>query len=810
MVKAGHRQEPHLPTSRRCTYFPTLIPRLMNRNFRPTSLAWLALVAGAVALLVIMTTRRIARIEQMSDQAPVATVDSASPTGYTHGTRGLLLPVGSYTSQPWIMDVQKMTAAGSWNATVANYDNAPEGRPVHGPSPYRWWLRLVAGAETQSGGQAVERAALHADPALHLLLCAGAGLFVAWRFGAVAGGLLALGIVVLFSHAQVFSPGQPDDHGLFLTTNLIGLLLLLAGWQTSGQRAARLWLGAAGAAGGFGLWLDAGSQLAVLAALFVGGIAASWSMRKTPSNPLPWRSWATGGAIVAIVGWLIEGRPGGLAGLNLDSNHPLLVLTWFGAAEILVRLHGRSWSEINRTRRIALAAGLVVLLAPLGWLFFRGGANSPFFGPDHPALAGHGGLLGWLKSSGLSLGLIAALLPVLLIPAAWHLKKAASALRPLLVFTLASAIVLLLLGGWQLRWWALLDVMLLGLLTIVAAATPGGFTGIAWRSGLGLVLLPGLIAAWPRHSPEQALAPVEARALVERDLAQWLAARSERGTIAFAPPELSASLCYYGGLRVVASPYPGNRDGLALATRIAGTVSTDEAQALLQQRGIQYIVVPSWDDTLDHMAKLAAENPERSLVALLRQWLPPRWLRPVAYQMPVIPGLERDSLAVFEVVEPQENALALSRLAEYFAEIGQLDLAAAVGDTLEKSFAADAGAMVARAKVAIARREARTLARIMPELLPAIADGGDEDLPWERRANLALVLALTKHPDLARQQVEFCFEEADLDRLRSLGPVSLFRLLALGRSMQVEFADTSLHAAAMNLLPAEFQAQLRQ
>ena len=782
----------------------------MNRLFRPTSLAWLALVAVSAALLALMNARRVTQIEQLSSQAPIAAADASSPTGYAHGTRGLLLPVGGATSQPWVMDVQKMAANGSWSATRAEYDNAPEGRAVHGAAPYRWWLRLLAG---RSGGLAVERAALHADPAMHLLLCAGAGLFVAWRFGAVAGGLLALGIVVLFSHAQVFTPGQPDDHGLFLAANLLGLLLLLAGWQAAGQRAARFWLGAAGAAGGFGLWLDAGSQLAVLAALLVGGITGIWAARRSPDLPpvpLPWRSWAAGGALVAITGWLIEGRPGGLTGLNLDRNHPLLVIAWFGAAEILTRLHGQPWRETGRAGRIALAAGLVVLLAPLGWLFYRGGANGAFFGPEHPALAGRGGLLGWFRAGGLGIGLVAALLPALLIPAAWRLKGKSPVLRPLLGFALGSLIVLLVLGGWQLRWWGVVDVMLLGLLTIVAAATPGGFAGIAWRSGLGLLLLPALIAAWPRVAAEQALAPVEARALVERDLAQWLAARSERGAIAFAPPELSASLCYYGGLRVVASPYPGNGDGLTLATRIAGTLSTDEAQALIQQRGIQYIVLPSWDDTLDRMARLASETPERSLVALLRQWLPPRWLRPVAYQLPVIPGLERDSLAVFEVVEPQENAIALSRLAEYFAEVGQLDLAAAVGDSLEQSFAADAGAMIARAKVALARREARTLARIMPELLPAIADGRDEDLPWERRANLAIVLALAKHPDLARQQAEFCLAEADLDRLRSLGPVTLFRLLSLARSLQLEFADPTLQEAALNLLPAEFQAQLRQ
>ncbi|WP_069960928.1 hypothetical protein [Lacunisphaera limnophila] len=423
---------------------------------------------------------------------------------------------------------------------------------------------------------------------------------------------------------------------------------------------------------------------------------------------------------------------------------------------------------------------------------------------------GRGGLIGWFRSGGVSLGLVAALLPVLLIPAAWVLLTRHPAWRPALAFALGSLAVLLALGTWQLRWWGLVDVTLLGVLAGVAAAAPGGFAGLGWRSGLVVLLLPGLVAAWPQVNADAALAPAEARALVERDLAQWLAARSEPGAIALAPPALSGALCYYGGLRVVASPYPGNEDGLALAARIAGTASVDEVQALFQRRGIQYIVIPSWDDALDRLAQAGAEKPERSFAVLLRQWLPPRWLRPVAYQLPVIPGLERDSLAVFEVVEPQENAVALSRLAEYFVETGRLDLAAAVGDSLEQAFAADAGAMIARAQVALARGETRTLARIMPELLPAIADGRDEDLPWERRANLAIVLAQTKHSAPARAQVEFCLTEADAERLRSLGPVTLYRLLTLARAFRVDFSDPALRAQALALLPEEFQAQLQR
>jgi hypothetical protein len=788
----------------------------MNRFFRPSALAWLALVVGAAWWIAWLNGQGIAQLEGISSQAPVLPVDASSSTGYARGTRGLLLPPGGASSQAWIMDVQKMAAAGTWSVARIDYDNAPEGRAVHGPAAYRWWFRFLAAVEARLGdrtsGLAVERTSLHSDPALHVLLCVGAGLFVAWRFGAVAGGLLALGIAALFSHAQVFAVGQPAAHGLFLAANLTALILLLAGLQTSNERAARYWFGAAGAIGGFAFWLDAGSQLVVLAALTAGGLALSWN-RSRPADPtvrtMPWRMWAASGAVIAVCGWLVDGRPGGLAGINLGSNHPLLALAWIGAAELLMRAPLVTRGRASRADWIMLAAGGVVAIAPLVWLFQHGGGIAGAdFGPTHPALSGRGGVAGWFAADGVSIGLTAALLPVLVLPAALRLMRTRTEWRPALLFSATGALVLFLVGCVQLRWWGLVDVMLLGVLVVVAAATPAGFAALAWRSGLGLLLLPALVAAWPRVPTGETLAPAEARALIERDLAHWLAARAEPGTIAFAPPALSASLCYYGGLRVVASPYPGNTDGLALAARIAGTPSADEAQALIQRRSIQYIVLPSWDDSLDQLAKLGSPTPERSLIALLRQWLPPRWLRPVAYQQPVIPGMEKDSLAVFEVVEPQENAMALSRLADYFVETGRLELAGALAHSLEVSFAGDPAAMIARAKVALARGESRILARIMPELLPAIADGRDEDLPWERRANLAIVLAQTKHPEQARAQVEFCVMEADGERLRSLGPVSLYRLLTLARAYRVEFADPQLWDVAVKLMPAEFQSQL--
>jgi len=162
------------------------------------------------------------------------------------------------------------------------------------------------------------------------------------------------------------------------------------------------------------------------------------------------------------------------------------------------------------------------------------------------------------------------------------------------------------------------------------------------------------------------------------------------------------------------------------------------------------------------------------------------------------------------VIEPKDNATALSHLAEYFVEMNQPDLAARVSAALGQAFATDPGALIARAQVALARADGPGLSAVMTALLPAIADGRDEDLTWERRANLALVLAQVKRSDLAKAQVRFCLEEADEDRLRSLSTVSLYRLLVLSRAYGISFADPALHAKALSLLPDELRARLQK
>lgn len=787
----------------------------MNRAPRSLSFLWLGLVLAAVAWLVFVDARRVSAIRQWTAAAPAAAVDDASPTGYARETRNLLLPLNHAESQQWVIELQKMTVSGSWRAPRGDFDNAPEGRDLTLRAPYRWWLRLVASGEravtSASAGRAVEQTVLHAGPILQVLLCLGGGLLVARRFGRAAGGLLAAGTSLWFALTQTFAPGRLEAHDLFVAVNFTGLLLLLCGLDAgaSGKKSPG-WFLAAGIVSGLGLWIDAPGQVVVLTAIALGFVASVLLLPAGKNQVWPqisWRAWGLGGAAVAAIGWFVEGRP---SASGLTANHPLLWVAWLGLAETLTQLLAWRRGFERRSQQAALIVGLVVLVGAVGWRWLTpGGAET-----DSPEAAGFTSattFVGWLREEKLGAKPLASLLVALstIGAALWWARRSAPQRFLARTFSVGALLILLMAGG-AVRWWDLVTVASLLLLVIVAASSDTSPRRNRWRVGCGLVLGTALVAGWPASNHPDELAAADAQALVERDLAQWLAARAELGAVVLAPPDLSGALCYYGGLRVIGSPYPGNDKGRAVAERLASVASPDEAQSMAQSRYLHYIVLPSWDDTLERAAAAAnIQGPGKPLIALLRTWLPPRWLRPVPYPQPVVPGLEQTSLAVFEVVEPQENAVALSRLADYFVERGQLDLAGAVADSLASAFVGDVGGLIARAHVALARGDGRTLAAVMPELLPAIADGKDEDLSWERRAHLAIVLMQTRHPDLARAQVQFCLQEASEERLRQLGPVALFQLLKLAQVSSIHFAEPALQNYALGLLPPEFQAQLQ-
>jgi len=295
--------------------------------------------------------------------------------------------------------------------------------------------------------------------------------------------------------------------------------------------------------------------------------------------------------------------------------------------------------------------------------------------------------------------------------------------------------------------------------------------------------------------------------LIERDLAGWLGKHSGAGgAVVLAPPSQTTPLYYYGGLRGIGSMALENKAGIEAAVRILSASTPEEAKELIERRGITHLVIPSWDNYLDEYARIGMGQLEGTFLNTLHLWRVPSWLRPVAYQLPSIKGFEGQSVMILEVVDDQDEPVALSRTAVYFVEMGQLEQASAVGQALRR-FPADLGSLVARAEVEMARENMDEFSRTVELVRSRLANKADRNLLWDRRVSLAIVLARNKQMDLARIQVQRCLSEINEAKLRLLTTGSLYRLLVLGKAFDLKIADQRLHARALELLPAELRSK---
>jgi hypothetical protein len=296
---------------------------------------------------------------------------------------------------------------------------------------------------------------------------------------------------------------------------------------------------------------------------------------------------------------------------------------------------------------------------------------------------------------------------------------------------------------------------------------------------------------------------------MERDLAHWLARRSAGGVppVLHAPPALTTTLTYYGGLRGLGTLSWESNDGLSLAIRVAISTSRDEALALLRRRGVTHIVLTSWDGFYDNYTRASSMQVGELFYNGLNRFSFPLWLRPLPYQAPAIPGLEGRGVRILELVDDQDEPLAAARLTEYFIEMGQLDNARASRPGLLR-YPADLGVLVARAQLEIALQDGPAFTAVFEPLVSRLAGGADRNLNWERRVSLAVVLAKGQRPDLARAQLQHCLAEANEARLRSLTSNELFYLLALAKNLGLQFSDPRLQEFARQLLPVELQQSL--
>jgi hypothetical protein len=801
----------------------------------------------AFGFLIWVNALRVRHVEYVSGNAEWSATepapDTSVPAGYARWQPRLIVPDHDGSSYEWLDQTRQMFARREWRVRHIDYENAPFGREVSSASPYRWWLGAIAWLDRVISGRpigaSVERAALFADPLLHLLFLGGTAIFVAWQFGAFPAAVLSIGLAAIFPFAAGFLPGAPSDQGLVRACVVWSVLPLLAGIRTAhsaqtdaGVRARR-WFFVAGLMGGFGLWIGVASEVPILAGIALGGLIAAWVSRGDTKadpagarEPLPWDVWALGGAATNLGVYLIEYSPAHLGSWQLRVNHPLYGLAWLCGGALLACAvawieRGRlSWSRREILVLVLAVAALAALPVAL-WLTHSLGfleADLSLFRLSRlPDDVREADLWAWLVHEGLGARVWATVLPgLLVVPAGWLLLRRSTGMasRASIAVALGPAFVAIGFACWQLSWWNQVDAALLALLIAATAAINESFhhrtSRWIWSGFVAPMFVLGAIQIVPPADAGRTneLDESELFGLIERDLARWLAIHAgPQGAVILAPHDTATTLFYYGGLRGLATLGWENRAGLEAAVRIVSASTPEEAKELIDRRGITHIVIPSWDSYLDVYARMGMGQLEGTVLKTWHDWNLPPWLRPVPYQLPSIAGFEGQSVAILEVVEDQDSAPALSRIAEYFVETEQLELAARAGQALRR-YPADLGALAARAQVEIARGDAADFARTVELLQRRLSSGADRSLPWDRRVSLAVMLARGNHMDLARDQVRRCLTEIDEAKLRWLTTGSLYRLHVLCKTFGLTIADQRLRGLALDLLPPNLRSRL--
>jgi hypothetical protein len=774
---------------------------------------WLVIPLAAALFIVGVDCGRVRHVTRLRDFER-----GAGAGAYVAGRHWLVSPGHHSRTYQWLMETEQMLSTGGWRVRSIGHENAPAGREVHSASPYRWWLGLIAWADHTLTGRpiasSVEQAALWAGPLVHLLALTAGTLMILRRFGPKSAAVFSAGVAGLYPLAGEFLPGVADDRGLAILCAAGCVLGLVAGLNGD-----RKWFMISGVAGGLGLWVSAATQMPVLAAVGGGALVLAAGSRLSGAKdngvaPPPWNLWALTGAGTALMGYFVEYYPDHL-GLRLEVNHPLHGLTWIGLGALLTLTELACSGQAGRDRRTLLTATVAIIGLAAAPLVLALADNAVYLAaqPDAARLTFLPGgpvapnLATWLNGGGTILGTAAALLPfALLVPVAIALLTRGTPVsaRRAAPFVGGGLVVCFALACMQLQWWTITQLMLLTLLVATAPLLRGRAMLLA-----AALLVPGLIElARPAARADAPLGTREAEGLVERDLAHWIAARTESGTgVVLAPPERTPGLVFHGGMRGLATANWENPEGLAFALRVMGATTADEAQTLLDQRGVTHLVLPSWDTEFDEILRRSMGNPADGFHAALRRWALPPWLEPLAYRLPEMPGFEDRSVMVFRVTDNTDRALALSRLAEYALETQNAEMAASLNETL-KTYPAHLSALIGRALIEKARGNAAALDVIVTAIRQGLASRLDRLLPWDRRVSLTVVLAQANHAELAKPQLQRCFAELSDARIRSLSESALYRLLVLSKAYDLPVPQPGLRERMLALLPMEARTKL--
>lgn len=801
----------------------------MTVTSRHSSPCWAIIPLIVIAVVVWFHGAAIDRVKAVSDQFVAnltLTPDEGSASGFAQGRRAHVVPGHNLESYEWIVQAETLRHTGDWRNRKIDYDNAPRGRTVQSPSPVRWWLAAVTPllGRAEAPGAAVVDAALKSEPLLHLMLVVGVTGLVTWQWGFLPGAMAALLLGWGFPVVGAFQAGAPSARGLLTLATALAMVTFFIGLGKSGSPTAhRLWWAASGIASGLGIWIAPAHGYPVALGLATGAAISAWGLNRSKtaaeSLPWPWGIWGAAVATVTLLGFAVDylGTEITWSGGRLHQVHPLYALSVVGVAWLAALLQRGRWGRATLVSAAAaalagLSLGIVMLVKQdPGFLATRLGSDLMTHLPDTTSATSFGEWVNQHSTRGAAAGIF---LPLGLIALAGGLLGRGKVPVPYRGALLTALIVTVGAAGMglsNLAWWSVVFCGLAAIAALAATAMTSIRAQLVW-AGVGLMAVGaagGNLAPRIREARDPQLTTADIRSLAERDLAHWLASRQqEYRSVVLSPPDTTPALYFYGGVRGLGSPYAENAEGFIAAVRIASASSPDESLALATQRELSHVVIPSWDPFLFEYAQLGAAQPEHSLMAMLDNWLAPRWMRPVQHQLPEADVFEDFSSVIFQVTETQDNASALSRLGEYFAETGRPQFAAAIAVTLQASFPSDLSGLVAQAQIAVTQGKLPVFNEALAGIISYVEEERDGDLEFDRRVSLANVLMLGREAEYAREQVGYCMDEMDAYLLTTVTAPNLYRFMLLAKSFNEPFPEPELEELARQLLPQQMRAEL--
>lgn len=798
MTTSGNRTASSLPRSSSAS------------RLRWIAILWLAILAVALTHIVQTGYAELRWVSELSVQgSPPPAADPNSPTGYVHGQRHFLGAQERGETYRWIAAAQDFIARGPLARTHYEADPIPTGRSSLLPRLYTAWVCTVAwGLHVVTGESlplSVERAALWEPLISHVLAFAAA----AWWFGRQYGlaGAAVAGVLFAF-----FPPLSAQFLPGVLTARTWALLLAAAALAMNFSRrgsdvpSPALRVGSAVAAAA-ALWLDPAFGFpAILISAATGATAIL-----APNPTLPCMRWALVGSALTLAGWLIDRAPWDPAAGELRYIHPLYALAWLGLGLALDGAQHLRAHTARRKLRLLEVAASVPLIGALAYVQLSHGFKAwlypsvwirrlASFDSSFPFDT----VFGWTARASFAEVLLLSI-PVLAAAVMLALamrQSPRSALTWLVVFT-----AIIVFASFRLRWCIVAALVSVPLLCELAKRD---LTPRRWILGGSAATFLAALVIWQLTDPASFRHPAADRepsvtdlqALVHRHFAHWLAAHTPAQQIAaLAPPELADSLVFHAGGRTLMSTAWESYPGQLAATRILSALEDTEAEAVLDAHGVTHVILPSWDNVLPLFVRKPEGDNRQPLFERLQRWLHPSYLRPLPYRLPPIPLSADGNLVVFKVTPSEDEALSLSRLAEYFVEMDRAEPAALAAGVLAKSFPDDPNAAIARATFHAFAKSPSALDRELDRLTADIA-ADRAPFYWDRRVQRAIVLALGRRHELARQEVTACLASATRDDLYELTPLQSYRLESLARRFRATFPTPEL-AGILETLGAE-------